>query len=51
MFLRRADRDDEAKTLFTAMLEEAPHLSRRERRYSGDWLFLYQRRAGQNEQA
>jgi hypothetical protein len=38
-FLRRAGRDDEAKALFTAMLEEAPHLSRRERRYSGDWLF------------
>jgi len=40
MFLRRAGRDGDAKNMFSAMLEEAPHLSRRERRYSKDW-FLY----------
>lgn len=38
MFLRRAGRDGEAKTTFTTMLEEAPHLSRRERRSSSHWF-------------
>lgn len=38
MFLRRAGRDGEAKTMFTAMLDEAPHLSRRERRTSSNWF-------------
>jgi len=38
MFLRRAGRDGEAKTTFVTMLEEAPHLSRRERRYSSSWF-------------
>jgi len=40
MFLRRAGRDGEAKTVFGTMLEEAPHLSGRERRYSREW-FVY----------
>ena len=38
MFLRRAGRDGDAKTTFATMLEEAPHLSRRERRYSSNWF-------------
>lgn len=40
MFLRRAGRDEEARKTFLTMLEEAPHLSRRERRYSRQW-FVY----------
>ncbi|HEY4147852.1 MAG TPA: PLDc N-terminal domain-containing protein [Chitinophagaceae bacterium] len=39
MFLQRAGREEEARALFTAMLDEAPHLSRRERRYNRQWLF------------
>ncbi|MBS1566153.1 MAG: PLDc N-terminal domain-containing protein [Bacteroidetes bacterium] len=38
MFLRRAGRDEEARKTFFTMLDEAPHLSRRERRYSRQWF-------------
>jgi hypothetical protein len=39
MFLRRAGRDEEARNVFSAILDEAPHLSRRERRYNQNCFF------------
>lgn len=38
LFLRRARRDDEAKQVFGDMLNEAGHLSSRERRYNQVWF-------------
>lgn len=38
LFLMRAGRDDEAKQLFKDMVNEAGHMSARERRYSQAWI-------------
>ncbi len=38
MFLQRAGRTDEARNLFKEMLDEAPHLSARERKYNYQWF-------------
>jgi len=38
LFLQRASREQEARTVFTEIVEEAPHLSARERRDSRSWI-------------
>ena len=39
LFLQRASREQEARIVFTEIVEEAPHLSVRERRDSRSWIF------------
>ncbi len=39
MFLQRNGREEEGRAVFNAMLDEAPHLSRREKRYNRQWFF------------
>jgi hypothetical protein len=38
LFLKRAGREQEARQVFTDMVDEAPHLSSRERRDSRAWI-------------